>query len=63
MDDELTIFQELGYKDQADYEEKRLNPLKEYYSNQARIQELEAKSILEGLTDEEKAEYKELRGL
>lgn len=61
--EELTIFEELGYKDQADYEKRRLEPLKEYYAKQSRIQELQDKAVIEGLTDEEKTEYKELRGL
>ena len=61
--EELTIFEELGYKDQADYEKRRLEPLKEHYAKQERIQELQDKAVLEGLSDEEKAEYKELRGL
>ena len=32
-------------------------------NNQSRIQELQDKAVIEGLTDEEKTEYKELRGL
>ena len=58
--EDYNIFAELGYKDQADYEERRVKPLKEYYTKQARLTELQDKAILEGLTEAEKEEYKKL---
>jgi hypothetical protein len=60
--EDYNIFAELGYKDQADYEERRVKPLKEYYAKQARITEIQNKAILEGLTNAEKEEYKKLKG-
>lgn len=61
--EEENTFTLMGYKDRADYEERKVKPLKEYYAKQARITELQNKAILEGLTDAEKEEYKKLRGL
>ncbi len=57
----------LSEKDSKEFIDQQVKELdlkmKEDLSAQSRIQELQDKAILEGLTDEEKAEYKELRGL
>lgn len=51
-------------KEFIDQQGKELDlKMKEDFSIQLRVQELQDKAVLEGLTDEEKKEYKELREL
>lgn len=62
-DESVIVTQEEFEAHQAKLEETKQERLEVIVANTKRLVELQDKSILEGLTDTEKAEYKKLRGL
>lgn len=62
-DKEVSVTEEVFNEYLDKLEAEKTIRLKEVTNNTKRIQELQDKAVLEGLTEEEKQEYKELKGV